>query len=255
MNARAGKAANGRTTMLPVLLACSFSASFVQNMMNIALPQASERFGVTLSVANWLIIGYTVVAATAIMMAAFLLGRLGLRAALLRGCRRFALREARSRSLAPNFLTLLGCRLVQAVGTGLFYPTVTGVDHGRARRPKDVGAHLALNSGAIAVGLAVSPRGLRPGAHVRAGGRPCSPLPLALSVAAAGSAGSSWCATSARAVRARSTLPSVGLGLVGLGALVVRAGRDHPSDSCRPSWPWRRVLPCLRLFALAPVRR
>ena len=70
MNARAGKAANGRTTMLPVLLACSFSASFVQNMMNIALPQASERFGVTLSVANWLIIGYTVVAATAIMMAA-----------------------------------------------------------------------------------------------------------------------------------------------------------------------------------------
>ena len=126
MNARAGKAANGRTTMLPVLLACSFSASFVQNMMNIALPQAAERFGVTLSVANWLIIGYTVVAATAIMMAAFLLGRLGLRRLFLVAAGALVAGSAFA-FVAPDFLTLLGCRLVQAVGTGLFYPTVTGV--------------------------------------------------------------------------------------------------------------------------------
>ena len=155
MNARAGKAANGRTTMLPVLLACSFSASFVQNMMNIALPQASERFGVTLSVANWLIIGYTVVAATAIMMAAFLLGRLGLRRLFLVAAGALVAGSAFA-FVAPDFLTLLGCRLVQAVGTGLFYPTVTGVIMTVSAK-KDVGVHLALNSGAIAVGLAVSP--------------------------------------------------------------------------------------------------
>ena len=165
MNARAGKAANGRTTMLPVLLACSFSASFVQNMMNIALPQASERFGVTLSVANWLIIGYTVVAATAIMMAAFLLGRLGLRRLFLVAAGALVAGSAFA-FVAPDFLTLLGCRLVQAVGTGLFYPTVTGVIMTVSAK-KDVGVHLALNSGAIAVGLGGVAPGLWPGAHVR----------------------------------------------------------------------------------------
>ena len=31
--------------MLPVLLACSFTASFGQSMMNVALPELAERFG------------------------------------------------------------------------------------------------------------------------------------------------------------------------------------------------------------------
>ena len=37
---------------LPLLLACSFAASFAQSMMNIALPQVADEFGVTLSTAN-----------------------------------------------------------------------------------------------------------------------------------------------------------------------------------------------------------
>ena len=216
MNARAGKAANGRTTMLPVLLACSFSASFVQNMMNIALPQASERFGVTLSVANWLIIGYTVVAATAIMMAAFLLGRLGLRRLFLVAAGALVAGSAFA-FVAPDFLTLLGCRLVQAVGTGLFYPTVTGVIMTVSAK-KDVGVHLALNSGAIAVVLAVSPlvSGL---VLTYVGWKALFAAPLALSVALM--AGGFFLVRDIGARRAGAAdLPSVGLGLVGLGALV-----------------------------------
>ena len=59
--------------MLPVLLGCSFAASFSQSMMNIALPELAHEFSVTLSMANWLVVGYQVVAATAVTLAAFLL--------------------------------------------------------------------------------------------------------------------------------------------------------------------------------------
>ena len=45
---KAGKLGEGTANMLPVLLACSFTASFGQSMMNVALPELAERFGVTL---------------------------------------------------------------------------------------------------------------------------------------------------------------------------------------------------------------
>ena len=60
----AKKRSGSVASMLPVLLACSFTASFGQSMMNVALPELAERFGVTLSIANWVIVGYMVVAAT-----------------------------------------------------------------------------------------------------------------------------------------------------------------------------------------------
>ena len=48
----AKKRSGSVASMLPVLLACSFTASFGQSMMNVALPELAERFGVTLSIAN-----------------------------------------------------------------------------------------------------------------------------------------------------------------------------------------------------------
>lgn len=138
-----------------MILACSFLASFAQTMVNIALPNVADHFGVTLSIANWLIVGYTVVAATAITLEAFLLDRLGLRRVFFVGAGAIALGSGLA-LIAPDFYTLVGCRLVQAVGTGLFYPTATSVI--TTISPKRLmGVRLALNSGAIAVGLAVAP--------------------------------------------------------------------------------------------------
>ena len=39
---KAGKLGEGTANMLPVLLACSFTASFGQSMMNVALPELVE---------------------------------------------------------------------------------------------------------------------------------------------------------------------------------------------------------------------
>lgn len=144
-----------KKSMIAMILACSFLASFAQTMVNIALPDVADHFGVTLSIANWLIVGYTVVAATSITLEAFLLSKLGLRRLFFLGTGAIALGSALA-VVAPDFPTLVGCRLVQAVGTGLFYPTATSVL--TTISPKQLlGVRLALNSGAIAVGLALGP--------------------------------------------------------------------------------------------------
>ena len=149
----AKKRSGSVASMLPVLLACSFTASFGQSMMNVALPELAERFGVTLSIANWVIVGYMVVAATAIMLSAFMLRRLGLRRVFFVGAG--ALGSACA-LLSQDFPMLFASRLVQAVGTGLFFPSVTSVI--MTNSPAAVrGTRLALNSGVIAVGLAISP--------------------------------------------------------------------------------------------------
>ena len=151
----AKKRSGSVASMLPVLLACSFTASFGQSMMNVALPELAERFGVTLSIANWVIVGYMVVAATAIMLSAFMLRRLGLRRVFFVGAGALALGSACA-LLSQDFPMLFASRFVQAVGTGLFFPSVTSVI--MTNSPAAVrGTRLALNSGVIAVGLAISP--------------------------------------------------------------------------------------------------
>ena len=151
----AKKRSGSVASMLPVLLACSFTASFGQSMMNVALPELAERFGVTLSIANWVIVGYMVVAATAIMLSAFMLRRLGLRRVFFVGAGALALGSACA-LLSQDFPMLFASRLVQAVGTGLFFPSVTSVI--MTNSPAAVrGTRLALNSGVSAVGLAISP--------------------------------------------------------------------------------------------------
>ena len=151
----AKKRSGSVASMLPVLLACSFTASFGQSMMNVALPELAERFGVTLSIANWVIVGYMVVAATAIMLSAFMLRRRGLRRVFFVGAGALALGSACA-LLSQDFPMLFASRLVQAVGTGLFFPSVTSVI--MTNSPAAVrGTRLALNSGVIAVGLAISP--------------------------------------------------------------------------------------------------
>lgn len=151
----AKKRSGSVASMLPVLLACSFTASFGQSMMNVALPELAERFGVTLSIANWVIVGYMVVAATAIMLSAFMLRRLGLRRVFFVGAGALALGSACA-LLSQDFPMLFASRLVQAVGTGLFFPSVTSVI--MTNSPAAVrDTRLALNSGVIAVGLAISP--------------------------------------------------------------------------------------------------
>lgn len=204
-------------TPFALLLLCSFTGSYAQSMMNIALPEVADRFTVTLSQANWLVAGYMVVAATVITLGAYLQSRLGQRGTLFLGAGCIVVGSAAALA-APSFLLLLCCRLVQAAGTGMFYPMVTAVVMDTSP-PECLGVRLAVNSAVIATGLAVSP--LVSGLVLTAVGWPLPfvvPLALALVLLVVG-----WFFMRDVAPRRREAVdaPSVVLSLAGLGGLVL----------------------------------
>ncbi|MEG1167513.1 MFS transporter [Gordonibacter sp.] len=220
MQRRSKSVAGASRALFPMLLGCSFIASFVQSMVNVALPKMADEFSVTISNANWLIVGYMVVAAVSVMLAAFLLKRLGLRRVFFAGGAALVAGSGLA-SFAPDFLTLLGCRMLQAVGTGLFFPVVTSAI--MANSPKEnLGTGLALNSGIIAIGLAVSP--VVSGLALTYFGRAAMfavPCVLALVLLLAGF----FLVRGAKGgVRVSVDPLSVVLGLVGLGALMYGLG-------------------------------
>ncbi len=141
--------------MMALMLGSNLLASFNQSLMNIALDATATQFHISLSQANWLVLGFTIVAATVITMAASLLKRFGIRKVMMFG---YATSLAGSLlgMVAWNFPAMLAARLIQALTVGLFFPVVTSVILTLAPRGKSA-TLLAINSGAIGVGLAFAP--------------------------------------------------------------------------------------------------
>ncbi len=141
--------------MVALMFGSNLLASFNQSLMNIALDQVSADFHVTLSLANWMVLGFTIVAATTITMAASLLKRFGIRKVMLFGY---------AASLAGSLLgffawdlwSMMAGRLIQALTVGLFFPVVTSVILTLAPQGKS-GFMLSVNSGVIGIGLAFAP--------------------------------------------------------------------------------------------------
>ena len=141
--------------MVALMFGSNLLASFNQSLMNIALDQVSADFHVTLSLANWMVLGFTIVAATTITMAASLLKRFGIRKVMMFGY---------AASLAGSLLgffawdlwSMMAGRLIQALTVGLFFPVVTSVILTLAPQGKS-GFMLSVNSGVIGIGLAFAP--------------------------------------------------------------------------------------------------
>lgn len=141
--------------MMALMLGSNFLASFSQSLMNIALDQVATDFHVSLSIANWMVLGFTIVAATIITTAASLLKRFGIRKVMMFGyitCFAGSLLGF----LSWDFGSMVAARLIQALTVGLFFPVVTSVI--LTISPEGKGATmLAINSGVIGVGLAIAP--------------------------------------------------------------------------------------------------
>lgn len=147
--------AKHRQAMIVVLFACNLLASLMQSLMNVALDYVSAEYHVSLSEANLLVLGYSIVAGIVIVLAALSLHRFGLRKVML-----FGLVVSFAGSLlgvlAWDFPSLVAARLIQAVATGLYFPVVNEALLNLS--PKNgAGRLLAVNSGIIGIGLAVAP--------------------------------------------------------------------------------------------------
>lgn len=214
--------------MMAMMLGSNLLASFNQSLMNIALDQVATDFHVSLSVANWMVLGFTIVAATVITMAASLLKRFGIRKVMMFG---YAASLAGSLLglFAWDFGSMFVGRLVQALTVGLFFPVVTSVILTIAPRGKS-GAMLALNSGVIGVGLAFAP--LLAGALLTYGGlRALFLVPVAMSAALI-VLGSFFLHDIYRREDRAIDAVSVALSFIGLGALIFGL-----NEIMRDFWP------------------
>ena len=91
--------------------------------MKVALVDIMADFGTSASTAQWLVTGYMMVTTVVVAISAYLYRRLGLRRSFFLGVF-FLTVGSIAAVFALSFMFRLICRLVQAVGTGIFIPTM-----------------------------------------------------------------------------------------------------------------------------------
>lgn len=141
--------------IMALMLGSNLMASFSQSLMNIALDTVATDFHISLSVANWMVLGFTIVAGTLITTAGSLLKRFGLRKIMTFGYIASIVGSMLG-FFAWDFASMLVARLIQALTVGLFFPVITSVILDIAPKGKSA-TMLAINSGVIGVGLAFAP--------------------------------------------------------------------------------------------------
>lgn len=141
--------------LLATLIVSTLGDGFCSVMMSVALPNIAETYHVSLATANWVTVGYAIVAATAVMTAASALARIGLKR-LFFWSRILLIVSSAIGLCSLDFPMMLASRLIQAVGAGLMFPTINTVII-RIVPPERSGRIVSLNSAIIGVGIAVAP--------------------------------------------------------------------------------------------------
>ncbi|MFZ2756692.1 MAG: MFS transporter, partial [Atopobiaceae bacterium] len=206
----------GTAPMLVVLFCAAFISAFNENIINVGLADVMTSFSIDTVTANWLVTGYMIVVAVIVTVVGFLLKRLRLRQLFFLGSGVFVVGSAGA-LLAPTFPVLLVCRLVQALGTGIFTPTMMNTVLLVSPRER-IGTNLAIGSCCITFGPAFAP--VVSGLAVNLlGWRGIFAFPLVAMVALA-VVGIPVVRDVGEQVEARLDVASVALSAVGLTALV-----------------------------------
>lgn len=143
------------TAMLAVLYSAAFVAAFNENIVNVALVDVMGAFGVPASAAQWLVTGYMMVTTIIVAISAYLYRRVGLRRLFFAGIA-FLAAGSIAAMFAPSFPLLLVFRLIQAIGTGIFIPSMMTAVLAVAPR-KRLGLYLSVGGMMITFGPAFGP--------------------------------------------------------------------------------------------------
>ena len=141
--------------MLPVLYIGAFVAAFNENIVNVALVDIMADYHVSAGTAQWLVTGYMMITTIIVAISAYLYRRVGVRRLFFIGVSILAVGSAAA-FFAPSFPWLLVCRLCQAVGTGIFIPTMMSTVMAIAPR-KRLGLYLSIGGMTITFGPAFGP--------------------------------------------------------------------------------------------------
>lgn len=202
--------------MLVVMFCAAFISAFNENIINVGLSDIVSTLSVDTVTANWLVTGYMIVVTIVVTIVGFLLKRLRLRQVFFMGAGVFVVGSAGA-LLAPSFPVLLFFRLVQALGTGIFTPTMMNTVLLVSPREK-IGGNLAVGACCITFGPAFAP--VVSGLAVNLmGWRGVFVFPL-IAMLALGAAGYFLIRNVGEQVDARFDIPSIVLSAVGLTAFV-----------------------------------
>ncbi len=110
--------------MTIVIIAVMFCNGFMITLMSVTLPEVSRTFHVPVSMANWVILAFTIIGATMIAMGARLLHRWGVKVIF---CLATALMAVGGLvgSLAQDYWMLMAARVLQAGAAGLLFPSAS----------------------------------------------------------------------------------------------------------------------------------
>lgn len=145
----------GPTLLLAVLYGAAFVAAFNENIVNVALVDIMSEFSVSSVSAQWLVTGYMIVASIMVALTAFLLHRFSLRALFFSAAFLLIVGSAAA-ACARSFAFLLAMRLVQALGTGVFIPSMMSTVLRVAPRER-LGTFLSIGGCCITLGPAFGP--------------------------------------------------------------------------------------------------
>jgi len=151
----AGERGLNTKALLAVLFGAAFIAAFNENIINVGLIDIMGEFSVDSITAQWLVTGYMMVTAIVTTLVAFLMRRFTLRQVFFAGGIILAVGCAVD-IVAPHFAVLLVGLLFQAIGTGIFIPTMMSTVLQVAPRKK-LGSYLAIGSCCITFGPAFGP--------------------------------------------------------------------------------------------------
>ncbi|WP_321973438.1 MFS transporter [Paratractidigestivibacter sp.] len=103
-----------------------FIGLFSESALNVALPQLTKVFGITASLAQWMVVGYMLVIGLVLPFAGILMKWFRTRSLTLFAIGAFFVGSLMS-ALAPSFGVALSGRLIQGIGTGLVLPIMFAV--------------------------------------------------------------------------------------------------------------------------------
>ncbi|MBQ9001460.1 MAG: MFS transporter, partial [Eggerthellaceae bacterium] len=150
-----GRAPAGGKGMLALFYIAAFVASFNEIIINVAIVDIMQSFSVGSVTAQWLVTGYMIVTVVIVAAIAYLSRRFTLRTLFFAGAGCFIAGSVAA-MLASSFWFLLASRLVQAVGSGVFIPTMMNVVMAVAPREK-LGTYFSVGSSCIVLGPAFGP--------------------------------------------------------------------------------------------------
>lgn len=142
-----------------ILFICCMSLFIVgldNTIVNVALPSISKELHASVSGLQWIVDAYTLVLASLLMLSGSMADRFGRRRVFQLGLVLFTLGSLAC-SLAPNLVSLVAFRMLQAVGGSMLNPVAMSIIRNTFENPRERAQAIGIWGAVVGVSMALGP--------------------------------------------------------------------------------------------------